>query len=147
MLVSFHSGACCAGRKHPTNRKKICQQNQHCPPVLWGVGAGWAPSLQIYVGRALSHQCSPLSSHPALLLPQPAFQPFPFCGGERFFYLPQSHFSSFPWTIALRKRSSWHPAPCLILYLQQPNKMRSRMPHSPSSWVVGLFVVLFCWWR
>lgn len=101
-------------------------------------------------GPALSSLCRACTQPPMKLsfqlsspTPPTVFQPLAFCGIEGFlFFSLRLIFLSFTWTMASGKRSSWHPAFCLVLYLQQPHKMENRKPHSPSSWVVGLFGVL-----
>lgn len=81
----------------------------------------------------------------------PAIQPSstpPFSSRELFvvlkvsFFLSQSHFSSSRLDHGLREKGLLAPCLLLVLYLQQPNKMESRTPHSPSSW--GWGYLLFC---
>ena len=139
--VSFHSGACCAGRKHPTRRKKSANKTSTVRPSCGGWHQTGLPSA------SLCGPCAQPPEKPGFQLsgppPPPVFQPLAFCGVEGFSPPPLSLiFLSFTWTMAPGKRNSWHPAFRLVLYLQQPNRMEKRTPHRLSPWVVRLFGIL-----
>lgn len=67
VLVSFHSGACCAGRKHPTKRKKSANKTSTVCLPWWGLAQGRASSA----GLGRTHTLPPVDPCPTLqrLLP------------------------------------------------------------------------------
>lgn len=145
VLVSFHSSACCARRKHPSRRKKSANKTSTVRPSC----GGWHRTG--FLSASLCRVCTPPPEKPGFPLssppPPPVFQPLVFCGVEGFSPPPLSLiFLSFTWTMAPGKRNSWQPAFLLVLYLQQPNKTEKRKPHRLSPWVVRLFVVLCGFW-
>lgn len=66
VLVGFHGGARCAGRKHPTNRKKSA--NKPALPPACGVGKGWAPPQALWGTHSATGE-APFPTT-ALLLPR-----------------------------------------------------------------------------
>lgn len=114
VLVSFHSGACCAGKKHPTKQEKYANKTSTVrlfPGRGLGLASGWVFSAR---------PCRPCTQPPgrpsirqASSAP-PGFQPSALCGGLGFFLLLSLIFLSFTWTVDLEKGAlgtlplAWH---------------------------------------
>lgn len=148
VLVSFHSSACCEGRKLTTKRKK---KNLPTKPALSACPGGWGGGTGLSLLAA--SLCGACTQPPVKTSFQPSSPPLPpilqslaFCGLEGFSLFPSLVFLRFTWTMASGERNnSWHPAFPSVLHLQQPNEIENRACCRPSSWVVGLLVLLLRW--
>lgn len=86
MLVSIPSGACCAGRKPPTERKNL-PEKPALSACLVGLGTSMGlPSASLC--RACPQPPVKPSFQPSSPTPPPIFQPLAFCGVEGFFFFP-----------------------------------------------------------
>lgn len=136
-LSAFTLGPAAQGESTPPE-----ERNLPTKPALSACPVGVGTGLGL-LSASLCRACTQPPEKPSVQLssppPAPVFQPLAFCGVDGFFPYPHPSliFLGFTWTRASGKRSSWHPAFRLVLYLQQPNKMEKRTPHS------GL---LLGWW-